>query len=301
MQRDRQGRQDSGDRTSARGHVDLNVQQRTRIRESVFARSDVPRVTSVNFNLAVGTVVPPRVRVMTVPEVIVDIRPEFRNHQYFVVRDEIVILDNRRHIVAVIPVDMAGGGGRAVRGGGADVAIDLSPDEIREVQLVLRDRGFSVEVDGVFGPRTRQALVQFQQRQGLQATGRIDNRTIAELGVSVRSGQQPSTTGRGDTGQSDTGQRGTDRGRGGQGGATQGSNEPRYSPKEQQSDETGATQQSGQSPSEPSTTGQGQNRGNDQRSPAKEGMGAGQGGTNNPSANPSPRGGDSSMPRGQSK
>ncbi len=70
-------------------------------------------------------------------------------------------MDNRRRIVAVIPVDTAGG--RAAGSSGADVCIDLSPDEIREVQHVLIRRGFSVEADGVLGPRTRQALIQFQQ------------------------------------------------------------------------------------------------------------------------------------------
>ena len=71
------------------------------------------------------------------------------------------------------------------------------------MQRVLIQRGFSVEIDGRLGPRTRQALIQFQRREGLQATGRIDSRTVSSLGVSVRSnqggggGQQPSTTGQG--------------------------------------------------------------------------------------------------------
>jgi peptidoglycan hydrolase-like protein with peptidoglycan-binding domain len=51
---------------------------------------------------------------------------------------------------------------------------------------VLIDRGFDVEVDGVFGTRTRQALITFQRRQGLQATGSIDTRTVAKLGVQDR-------------------------------------------------------------------------------------------------------------------
>jgi peptidoglycan hydrolase-like protein with peptidoglycan-binding domain len=252
-------------------------------------------VTSVNFNLAVGTVVPSRVRIMTVPAAIVEIRPEFRGHQYFVVRDEIVILDNRRRIVSVIPTDAGGGRGAAVRGGSTDIAIDLSPEEIREVQLVLIERGFSVETDGVFGPRTRQALIQFQQRQGLQATGRIDSRTITELGVSARSGQdggadrQPSTTGQGGTGRGDSGR---DDSRGADQRAPQGSERG-------SGDETGATQQRGQG--ESSTTGQG--KGSDQRSPANQG--AGQGSASNPSANPPPRNsggeGGGSMPRDRSK
>jgi hypothetical protein len=81
-------------------------------------------------------------------------------------------------------------------GGGAAEVVDLSPDEIRQVQIMLNQKGFSVGApDGRWGPRTTQALIMFQQRQGLQATGRIDSRTVTALGVSVRS--QSSTTGQG--------------------------------------------------------------------------------------------------------
>src|SRR5262249_8174025 len=134
---------------------------------------------------------------------IVEIRPEFRNHQYVVVHDEILILDNRRRVVEVIPADRAGGSGPAMRGSSrTDAVVDLREADIRQVQHVLIERGYSVEVDGRVGPRTRLALIQFQRREGLQATGRIDNRTITSLGVTVTSnqrggGQQPSTTGQG--------------------------------------------------------------------------------------------------------
>src|SRR5262249_20343672 len=162
------------------------VEQRTRIRDTVLARSDVPRVSNINFNVSVGTVVPNNVRIVAVPSAIVEIRPQFRNHRYFVVRDDIVILDNRRRIVAVMPVGAAGGSGPTARSGSSEVVVDLSPDEIREVQHVLIERGFSVEVTGVLDQRTRTAVIEFQRRQGLEASGRIDRRTTAELGVSVR-------------------------------------------------------------------------------------------------------------------
>src|SRR5919106_1786894 len=179
QQQDRaQGRQDGSDRTSAQGSAQLSVEQRTRIRESVFAQSNVPRVDNLNIRVSVGTTVPSHVRFARLPREIVEIRPQFRNHQFFVVRDEIVIVDNRRRIVEVIPVESAGGRGPAVRGSGTAVAIDLTPDEIIEVQRVLVQRGFSVEVDGRLGPRSQQALMQFQRREGLQVTGRIDSRTI---------------------------------------------------------------------------------------------------------------------------
>ena len=247
------------------------MEQRTRIRQTVFARSDVPRVNNVNFSVSVGTVVPTRVRVVAVPAAIIEIRPEFRNHQYFVVRDEIIIVDNRRRIVAVIPADSARGGGAAVSSG-ADFA-DLSSEEIREVQLVLIDRGFSLEADGRLGSRTRDALIQFQRREGLQATGRIDSSTVTSLGVSIRSNQQPSTSGEGGNNQQSPR---------GSGGAQ--NNPPQNSPMEQGNQsgasQPGASQQGGQTGNPPQstspTTGQGQGSG--AKSQAKpEGNGSGSG------------------------
>ncbi len=69
------------------------------------------------------------------------------------------------------------------------------------MQIVLKERGFyRGEPDGVLGPATTQALIVFQRREGLQANGHIDTRTVTALGVSNRSGQQgnqnePATTG----------------------------------------------------------------------------------------------------------
>jgi len=135
------------------------------------------------------------VRIVEVPSVLIDIHPEWRGHSYFVTGDEIVICDSSRNIVAMVPVGSSNaraGQGRSVSGGVAD----LSADEIREVQVVLMREGFSVEADGRFGPRTRDALIQFQRRNGLQATGQIDSRTITSLGVNIR-GSGDSTTGQG--------------------------------------------------------------------------------------------------------
>jgi murein L,D-transpeptidase YcbB/YkuD len=55
---------------------------------------------------------------------------------------------------------------------------------VREVQQALRDKGFEVgPVDGVMGPRTEAAVREFQQKEGLQASGRLDQRTLAALNV----------------------------------------------------------------------------------------------------------------------
>ena len=173
----------------------LTSEQRIRVRQTVLAGGNVSRVNNVNFALTVGTVVPTSVRVVTVHDTLISIHPEWRGHSYFVVNDDIIIVDSGHRIVAMVPVgsssgqleDRGGGGGGAAT---ADV-IDLSPDEIQQVQIVLNQKGFNIgEPDGVFGSRTRQALIMFQQRQGFQATGQIDSRTVSALGVLIA---QPGT------------------------------------------------------------------------------------------------------------
>ena len=69
--------------------------------------------------------------------------------------------------------------------------LDLSPQEIREVQRVLIERRLLVgEADGVLGSRTREALITFQRQQGIQTSGSVDTRTVTALGLSNRIGQQ---------------------------------------------------------------------------------------------------------------
>jgi hypothetical protein len=83
--------------------VNLNTEQRTRIRETVLKESNAPRVGSVNFSVSVGTVVPTSVRIVRLPAPIVEIYPAWRDYDYFVVGDEIVVVDPRDHrIVAVL-------------------------------------------------------------------------------------------------------------------------------------------------------------------------------------------------------
>jgi hypothetical protein len=83
--------------------VNLNTEQRTRIRETVLKESNAPRVGSVNFSVAVGTAVPTSTRVVRLPAPIVEIYPAWRDYDYFMVGDEIVVVDPRDHrIVAVL-------------------------------------------------------------------------------------------------------------------------------------------------------------------------------------------------------
>jgi hypothetical protein len=89
---------------AAGGSKTLTAEQRTRVRETVISGGNAPRVTNVNFALNVGTVVPRSVKVVAVPTVLVEIYPEWRGYLYFVVGDQIVIVDRDYRIIAVISV-----------------------------------------------------------------------------------------------------------------------------------------------------------------------------------------------------
>jgi peptidoglycan hydrolase-like protein with peptidoglycan-binding domain len=111
-----------------------------------------------------------------------------------------VIVDTSHRIVSVVPVGSSGGAQLDTRDSGgvrSGAAMSLSVEEIREVQQVLIREGFDVEVDGRLGPKTRQALISFQNKNGLQASGQIDSQTVTKLGVNVRGSQGGSTTGQG--------------------------------------------------------------------------------------------------------
>jgi hypothetical protein len=72
-------------------------------------------------------------------------------------------------------------------------ALNLGRDQVRQAQMVLKEKGFDAgEADGVLGPRTRKALIAFQRQQGLEPSGEIDQRTATALGISKGPG---STTG----------------------------------------------------------------------------------------------------------
>ena len=99
---DKQGaQQKSGGSGSS---VTFTTEQRTHIRTTVLQGSNAPRATNVNFSINVGTAVPTSVRLVAVPQVIVDVHPEWRGLRYFIVNDQIIIVDRNDKIVAVLNV-----------------------------------------------------------------------------------------------------------------------------------------------------------------------------------------------------
>jgi len=95
--------------TQAGGAVNLTSQQRTELRTTVIEKSGAPKVSrsQINFNLAVGTAVPRSgvVHFVDVPETLIHIHPAWRGYKYFVVDEEIIIVDPHSYeIVAVLDV-----------------------------------------------------------------------------------------------------------------------------------------------------------------------------------------------------
>ena len=82
----------------------LTVEQKTKVRETVLRGGNAPRVTSVNFNVSVGTVVPTTVRVVQVPPVLIEYYPDWRGYFYFVYNDEIIVVDRNHRIIAVLEI-----------------------------------------------------------------------------------------------------------------------------------------------------------------------------------------------------
>jgi hypothetical protein len=85
--------------------VNLTQQQRTEIRQTVINGGNAPRVSSVNFNIGVGVVVPQTVNFAPLPPTIVSIHPDWRGYYYFVYAEEIIIVEpGSRRIIAVLRV-----------------------------------------------------------------------------------------------------------------------------------------------------------------------------------------------------
>ncbi len=101
----REGRFEGMQGNAAGANVNLSDEQRTRIRETVIGARGAPRVGHVDFNVAVGTVIPRgRIHVVPVPQTLVEIEPQWRGFLYFIYEDEVVIVNPRNmRIVAVLP------------------------------------------------------------------------------------------------------------------------------------------------------------------------------------------------------
>jgi hypothetical protein len=76
---------------------------------------------------------------------------------------------------------------------------NLARNDVVMIQQALRQEGlYNGTADGVWGPRTASALMQFQQQNQLGATGQLNTNTLDQLGVELGASgsSKTSTSGR---------------------------------------------------------------------------------------------------------
>jgi len=62
-------------------------------------------------------------------------------------------------------------------------------EQVRAVQQALKDKGHDPgDIDGKMGPKTQAALRDYQTKEGLKPTGRLDSETMAKLGIEAKTG-----------------------------------------------------------------------------------------------------------------
>jgi peptidoglycan hydrolase-like protein with peptidoglycan-binding domain len=66
-------------------------------------------------------------------------------------------------------------------------------EQVKTAQQALKDKGHDPgAIDGVMGPKTQAAVRDFQSKEGLKASGRLDTETLAKLGVAKGAAATPS-------------------------------------------------------------------------------------------------------------
>jgi peptidoglycan hydrolase-like protein with peptidoglycan-binding domain len=64
------------------------------------------------------------------------------------------------------------------------VPLAAQNSQVRSVQQALKDKGYDPgPIDGLYGPRTRAALRDYQEHEHLSASGKMDAKTLNSLGV----------------------------------------------------------------------------------------------------------------------
>ena len=107
IERNRRETERTGTVERHRAATSLSSEQRTRIREVILRGRNAPRVAHPDFDIRVGYRIP-RERLhfalLPLPSTIVDIEPTWEGYLYFLVGDEIVVVDpDTYEIVAVLP------------------------------------------------------------------------------------------------------------------------------------------------------------------------------------------------------
>ena len=98
--------QGTASKSEASGNrVQLSDRQRTDVHQTILKERNVNRIDRVTFSVSIGTRVPRSIHLVALPASVISLVPHYRSYQYFVINDEVCIVDpNSYEIVEVIKV-----------------------------------------------------------------------------------------------------------------------------------------------------------------------------------------------------
>jgi hypothetical protein len=119
---------------SSGNRVPLSEQKRTTVHQTILKEKEINRVPNVNFTINVGRRVPRELRLVALPASVILLVSEYRSYRYFMVNDDICIVDpNTYEIVEIINV----AGRSAARENGDGLARLVLNDDER--MIILRE------------------------------------------------------------------------------------------------------------------------------------------------------------------
>src|SRR5262245_53595536 len=97
-------------------------------------------------------------------------------------------------VMAAAPAFAAGDSGMMKSSKASRGHKSAGEEHVKAAQQALKDKGHDPgSVDGRLGPKTQQALRDFQKTEGLEATGRLDEKTMQSLGIEGSPSASPSS------------------------------------------------------------------------------------------------------------
>ncbi len=124
----------ASDRTSDQGRIQLSEQQRTDVHRDILKERNVNRVKNVHIDVHVGKRVPRTLHLAALPASVVTLVPAYRSYRYFVVGDEICIVEPSTY--EIVDVISSKGTVAQNRGSATHAGLTLSA---QERQIVLRE------------------------------------------------------------------------------------------------------------------------------------------------------------------
>ncbi len=116
--------------------VQTSEQQRSNVGQTLVKERSVNRVTNVNFSINIGTRVPRSVRLAPLPAAVITIVPAYRSYHYFVVGDQLCIVEPASYEIVEVIVISDQTAGRSERG---PAALVLTESEraliVREIDV----------------------------------------------------------------------------------------------------------------------------------------------------------------------